>query len=338
MAIETLGIDIAKNVFQLHGVGRNGNAILKRRVMRDELLTVVAQIEPCTLVLEACTGAFYWARKFEALGHQVKLISPQYVKPFVRRQKNDGNDAEAICTAARQPHIPLVPKKSVEQQDIQALHRARQRMVNHRTAVVSQIRGLLLDRGFAFAKSITRARREIPNILANLDNELTAMARETIAELYDLFRDLDRRIAAFDKKIDAVFRSNDACQRIAKIKGVGPKTATAVVAAIGDGTEFKNGRHLAAWVGLVPRQFSSGDRKVLMGISKRGNQHLRSLLVHGARSVVRTAQKKIDPSNQWINELRQRRGFNRATVAVANKNARSIWAVLRTGEPYRAAC
>jgi transposase len=246
MAIETLGIDIAKNVFQLHGVGRNGHAILKRRMMRDELLTVIAQIEPCTVVLEACTGAFYWARKFEALGHQVKLISPQYVKPFVRRQKNDGNDAEAICTAARQPHIPLVPKKSVEQQDIQALHRARQRMVNHRTAVVSQMRGLLLDRGFAFAKSITRARREIPDILANLDNELSAMARETIAELYDLFRDLDRRIASFDKKIDAVFRSNDACQRIAKIKGVGPKTATAVVAAIGDGAEFKNGRHLAA--------------------------------------------------------------------------------------------
>ena len=338
MAIETLGIDIAKNVFQLHGVDRNGRAILKRRVMRDELLTVIAQIEPCMLVLEACTGAFYWARKFEALGHQVKLISPQYVKPFVRRQKNDGNDAEAICTAARQPHIPLVPKKSVEQQDIQALHRARQRMVNHRTAVVSQIRGLLLDRGFAFAKSITRARREIPDILSNLDNELTDMARETIAELYDLFRDLDRRIASFDRKIDAVFRSNDACQRIAKIKGVGPKTATAVVAAIGDGAEFKNGRHLAAWVGLVPRQFSSGDRKVLMGISKRGSQHLRNLLVHGARAVVRTAPKKTDPINQWVNELRQRRGFNRATVAVANKNARIIWAVLRTGEPYRAAC
>ena len=338
MAIETLGIDIAKNVFQLHGVGRNGHATLKRRVMRDELLTVIAQIEPCTVVLEACTGAFYWARKFEALGHRVKLISPQYVKPFVRRQKNDGNDAEAICTAARQPHIPLVPKKSIEQQDIQALHRARQRMVNHRTAVVSQIRGLLLDRGFAFAKSITRARCEIPDILANLDNELTVLARETIAELYDLFRDLDRRIASFDKKIDAVFRSNEACQRIAKIKGVGPKTATAVVAAIGDGTEFKNGRHLAAWVGLVPRQFSSGDRKVLMGISKRGNQHLRSLLVHGARAVVRTATNKTDPINQWVNELRQRRGFNRATVAVANKNARIIWAVLRTGEPYRAAC
>ncbi len=246
--------------------------MLKRRVMRDELSKAIAQIDPCTIVLEACTGAFYWARKFEALGHQVKLISPQYVKPFVRRQKNDGNDAVAICTATRQPHIlhiPFVPRKTVEQQDIQALHRARQRMVNHRTAVVSQIRGLLLDRGFAFAKSIRTARRMIPEILANQDNELTATAREAIAELYELFRDLDRRIASFDKKIDAVFRNNEACQCIAKIKGVGPKTATAFVAVIGDGSEFKNGRHLAAWVGLVPRQFSSGDRKVLMGISKR---------------------------------------------------------------------
>lgn len=304
--------------------------------MRDQLLEVVAQIERCTIVVEACTGAFYWARKFEELGHQVKIISPQYVKPFVRRQKNDGNDAEAICTAARQPHIPLVPKKSIEQQDIQALHRARQRMVNHRTAVVSQIRGLLLDREFAIGKSITRARRIIPEILSDVENEITLLAREALNELYDLFRDLDRRIIIFDRKIDAGFRDSEVCQRIAKIKGVGPKTATAIVAAVGDGSEFKNGRHLAAWVGLVPRQFSSGDRTVLMGISKRGNQHLRSLLVHGARAVVRTAPNKTDHNNQWVNQLRERRGFNRATVAVANKNARIIWAVLRTGEPYRA--
>jgi len=336
MTIETLGIDIAKNVFQLHGVNRNGRVVLKRRVMRDQLVEVLAQIEPCMVVVEACTGAFYWARKFEAVGHQVKIISPQYVKPFVRRQKNDGNDAEAICTAARQPQIPLVPKKTIEQQDIQALHRARQRMVNHRTAVVSQIRGLLLDRGFAMAKCITRARRLIPEILTDLANELTPMARDAVAELYDLFRDLDRRIASFDKKIDRVFRASEPCQRIAKIKGVGPKTATAIVAAVGNGAEFKNGRHLAAWVGLVPRQFSSGDKKVLMGISKRGSQHLRSLLVHGARAVVRTAHNKTDYHNQWVNQLRERRGFNRATVAVANKTARIIWAVLRHGEPYRA--
>lgn len=208
-------------------------------------------------------------------------------------------------------------------------------MVNHRTAVVSQIRGLLLDRGFAMPKSITCARRLVPNLLADLDNELTPMARDAVAELYDLFRDLDRRIAVFDRKIEQVFKNSEPCQRIARIKGVGPKTATAVVAAIGDGGEFKNGRHLAAWVGLVPRQHSSGDRSTLMGISKRGNQHLRSLLVHGARAVVRTCSTKTDPGNRWVNELRERRGFNRATVAVANKNARIIWAVLRKGEPYR---
>jgi transposase len=336
MGIDVLGIDLAKNVFQLHGVDRHGHPMFRRRVMRDQLLSVLAAMEPCIIAIEACTGAFCWARKFEEIGHTVKVISPQYVKPFVRRQKNDNNDAEAICTAARQPHIPLVPKKSIEQQDVQALHRARQRMVNHRTAVVSQIRGLLLDRGIAFAKSITRARRMIPEILSNRANELTAMARETISALWDLLCELDRRIAIFDTKIEVVFKASAVCQRLSRIKGVGPKTATAIVAAVGDGAEFANGRHMAAWLGLVPRQHSSGDRQVMMGISKRGSQHLRSLLVHGARAVVRTCVGKTDPLNLWVNQLRERRGFNRATVAVANKNARIIWAVLRTGEPYRA--
>jgi transposase len=337
MTIDVLGIDLAKNVFQLHGVDRKGNAIFKRRVMRDQLLSTLGGVEPCTIAIEACTGAFCWARQFEELGHKVKIVSPQYVKPFVRRQKNDGNDAEAICTAVRQPHIPLVPKKTVEQQDVQALHRARQRLVNHRTALVSQIRGLLLDRGVAFGKSITRARRMIPEILCKTDNGLSAMARETIAELWDFMCDIDRRIVFFDKKIEAVFRASEPCQRIARIKGVGPKTATAIVAAVGDASDFRNGRHMAAWLGLVPRQFSSGDKTVLMGISKRGSQHLRSLLVHGARAVVRTAVNKHDPMSQWANQLRERRGFNRATVAIANKNARIICAVLRTGDHYRAA-
>lgn len=335
--INILGIDLAKNVFQLHGVDTRGRVVLKRRVMRDQLLAVLGDLERCTVAMEACTGAFCWARKFEALGHRVKIVSPQYVKPFVRGQKNDGNDAQAICTAVRQPHIPLVPKRTVEQQDIQALHRARQRLVNHRTATVCQIRGLLLDRGFAIGQAITRARHRIPEILSDLSNELTEMARDTIAELWDLFCDLDRCITTFDKKIQAVFRASETCQRIARIKGVGPKTATAIVAAVGDGAEFRNGQHLAAWLGLVPRQHSSGDKQVMMGISKRGNQHLRTLLVHGARAVVRTAVNKGDALNAWVNELRERRGFNRATVAVANKNARIIWAVLRTGEPCRAA-
>src|ERR1700756_2693731 len=300
MTIETLGIDIAKNVFQLHGVNRNGRVVLKRRVLRDQLLAVLAQIGPCTIVIEACTGAFYCARKFEALGHRVKVISPQHIKPFVRRQKNDGNDAEAICIAARQPHIPFVPKKTVEQQDIQALHRGRQRMVNHRTTVVSQIRGLLLDRGFAIAKSITRARRAIPEILADLKNELTAMAREALSELYDLFRDLDRRIGSFDKKIERIFRQSEPCQRIAKIKGVGPKTATAVVAAIGDGSEFKNGRHFAAWVGLVPRQHSSGDRKVV----KPADQQAASMVLKTRDLLVRQRTQAINALRSHLSELR----------------------------------
>jgi transposase len=337
MTIHTLGIDIAKNVFQLHGVSQTGAVVLKRRVMRDSLMQVVAQIPPCTIAIEACTGAFYWQRRFEEHGHTVKIISPQYVKPFVRRQKNDGNDAEAICIAACQAHMRFVPRKTIEQQDIQTLHRARQRLVNHRTALVSQIRGLLLDRGITIGVSITRARRAIPDILSSPQPELTELAREAISELHDLFQDLDRRIRSFDQKIDRVFKSSEPCQRIATIKGVGPKTATAMVAAIGDGSEFQNGRHLAAWLGLIPRQHSSGDRHVLMGISKRGSQPLRAMIVHGARAVVRTAPGKMDRANQWVNQLRERRGFNRATVAVANKTARIIWAVLRTGEPYRVA-
>jgi transposase len=337
MTIHTLGIDIAKNVFQLHGVSQTGAVALKRRVMRGSLMQAIAQIAPCTIAIEACTGAFHWQRRFEEHGHMVKIISPQYVKPFVRRQKNDGNDAEAICTAARQPHMRFVPKKTIEQQDIQTLHRARQRLVNHRTALVSQIRGMLLDRGIAIGVSITRARRAIPEILSGQHAELTELAREAISELYDLFQDLDQRIRSFDQKIERVFRASEPCQRIASIKGVGPKTATAMVAAIGDGSEFQNGRHLAAWLGLVPRQHSSGDRHVLMGITKRGSQPLRAMIVHGARAVVRTAPGKTDPANQWVNQLRERRGFNRATVAVANKTARIIWAVLRTGEPYRVA-
>jgi transposase len=337
MEVKVVGVDLAKDVFELFGVNEHGDGVLRRRVRRAKLMEVIAQLPECTIGIEACTGAFYWQRQFERFGHTIRVVSPQYVKPFVKGQKNDGNDAEAICIAVQQPQMRFVPLKSIDQQDIQSLHRARQRLVNHRTAVVCQIRGLLLDRGIPIGAGITRARRMIPLILADADNELTMMTRETIAELYDLLRDLDARVAVFDKRIDLVFRASETCQRIAKIRGVGPKTATAIVAAIGDGAEFKNGRHFAAWLGLVPRQHSSGDRRVLMGISKRGDQALRTLLVHGARAVVRTSVHREDPMSQWVNGLRERRGFNRATVAMANKNARIIWAVLRHGDPFREA-
>ena len=226
MKVHILGIDLAKNVFQLHGVDRKGRAVLARRVRREQLLKVLGEIEPCLIGMEASTGAFYWQRQFEKLGHAVKIMAPQYVKPFVRRQKNDSNDAEAICTAVQQRNMRFVPKKTLEQQDIQALHRARQRLVNHRTALISQMRGLLLDRGIAIAVSATRARRLIPKILAAPDDELTALMREIVSSLYAFMLRIDERIKAFDRKIDTIFKAIDVCQRIAKIRGIGPKTAT----------------------------------------------------------------------------------------------------------------
>ncbi len=261
MTITYMGIDLEKSVFQLDGADAEvGRQVLGKRLRRDQLLPELAKLAPCIIGIEACTGAFFWQRQFEKLGHTVRIIAPQYVKPFVKHQKNDRNDAEAICTAMRQPNMKFVPTKSEEQQDIQALHRARSRLVNHRTALVSQMRGLLLDRGFAIGASITRVRRAIPEIISDPNNGLTTMARETITELHEFLGQIDQRIKAFDRRIGEIFRANAACQRIARICGVGPKTATAVIAAVGDGKEFKNGRHLSAWMGLVPRQHSSGSR------------------------------------------------------------------------------
>lgn len=336
MTIAFVGIDLAKNVFQIHGVSETGEPQSKRRVRREGLMCAVTELPTCTIGIEACTGAFYWQRQFEELGHAVKVIAPQYVKPFVKHQKNDRNDAEAICTALMQPNMKFVPSKSEEQQDIQALHRARRRLVNHRTALVCQMRGLLLDRGVPIALTLGRARRSIPEVLEDQENGLTAMTREIIGDLFEFLLQLDERIKAFDRRIDRVFRASADCKRIAQICGVGSKTATAVVAAVGDGKEFKNGRHMAAWMGLVPRQHSSGDKRLLMGISKRGDKHLRTLLIHGARSVVRVSQGRTDAFSRWVNSIRERRGMNRAIVAVANKNARIIWAMLRRNEEFRA--
>jgi transposase len=336
MNVKYLGVDVAKDVFQLCGMNRSGTVVLTKRLRRSQLLKFIANLPPCTIGIEACGGAYYWHRQFEELGHTAKIISPQFVKPFVKGQKNDGNDAEAIAIALQQATMRYVPPRSEEQQDMQSLHRARQRLVNHRTATVCQIRGLLLERGVTIASSIRSLRRAVPGILEDAENGLSGSLRASVHELYTLIGYLDDRIRYFDQAIASVFRQSPVCQRIAAIPGVGPKTATAIVAAAGTGTEFKNGRHFAAWLGLVPRQHSSGDRRIMLGITKRGDRHLRTLLVHGARAVVRTAKRKSDHYSQWVNELHERRGHNKAIVAVANKNARVIWAVLSSGEPYRA--
>jgi transposase len=337
MELKVLGIDLSKNLFQLHGVDPAGRAVLRKRLRRDQLLPFVAALPPCTIGIEACASAFHWAREFERAGRMVRIVSPQFVKPFVRGNKNDGNDAEAICEAVQRPNMRFVPAKTIAQQDIQSLHRCRQRLVNHRTALISQMRGILLDRGIAFGKSASRARAMMPRIIADPDNGLTVMAREMLASLFEFLRQLDERIRDFDRRIEAVFRELLACQRIAKVEGVGPKTATAIVAAVGDAKDFENGRHMAAWLGLVPRHQATGGRTVMGGISKRGDQHLRTLLVHGARAVVRISAGRTDARSQWVKSLVERRGTNRAIVAVANKNARIIWSLLARGEDYRPA-
>jgi transposase len=335
MELKVLGIDLSKNLFQLHGVDLAGRAVLRKRLRRDQLVAFISALSPCTIGIEACASAFHWGREFERLGHRVRIISPQFVKPFVRGNKNDGNDAEAICEAMQRPNMRFVPAKTIEQQDIQLLHRCRQRLVNHRTALISQMRGILLDRGIAFGKSASRARRLIPQIIAEPGNGLTVMAREMLASLFEFLQQLDQRIRDFDRRIEAVFQKDAACQRIAKVDGVGPKTATAIVAAVGDAKDFENGRHMSAWLGLVPRHQATGGRTVMGSISKRGDQHLRTLLVHGARAVVRISAGRTDSRSQWVNDLVARRGTNRAIVAVANKNARIIWSLLAKGEDYR---
>lgn len=335
MTAMIVGIDLAKNVFQLHGVDHRGHVVLRKRLHREGLLSFVAQMPVSVIGIEACSGAFHWARQFQQLGHTVRVVSPQFVKPFVKGNKNDGKDVEAICEAIQRPNMRFVPLKSIEQQDIQSLHRARQRLVNHRTALISQMRGILLDRGIAFGKSASRARRLIPQIIADGSKDLTAMARETLASLYVFLQQIDERIKDFDRRIDVVFRASEVCQRIAKVPGVGPKTATAMVAAVGDAREFKNGRHMAAWLGLVPRHQGSGDRMVMGSISKNGDQHLRTLLVHGGRAVIRECGKKSDAMSRWARDLSMRRGMNKAIVAGANKNARIIWSLLARGSEYQ---
>ena len=334
MRLHYLGVDLAKNVFQLHGEDAEGNIVYRKRLGRARFLNDIGRLAGCQIGIEACTGAFYWQREFEALGHSVRIIAPQYLKPFARHQKNVQNDAAAICTALRQPNMRFVPPKSLGQQDIQALHRVRQRLVNRRTALVSQTRGLLLDRGLAFGLSITRARRVVLRLLTMERDRLGDLFTSLPEQLFEMLCELDRRVVWLDREINRVFRSNEACQRIAKIRGVGPKTATAIVAAIVDGAEFNNGRHLAAWLGLVPKQHSSGNRQMLQGISKRGDRHLRALLVHGARAVLRTAPKHHDAVSQWAIGLQERRGAAKAIVAIANKNARIIFAMLRQNTEF----
>jgi transposase len=337
MRVTTLGIDLAKSIFQLHGVDEHGKVAVEKRLTRSKLLETVAQLPPGVIGMEACASAQYWAREFQQLGHTVKLISPQFVKPYVKGNKNESRDAEAICEAVSRPHMRFVPLKTVESQDIQALHRLRSRLIKERTALVKQIRGLLAERGIVMAQGITRLRHQLPTIVEDGANKLTPLSREVMREVAEELVALDERIARADHFVQRIFAENAQCQKLAHVEGIGPVIATALVAAVGTAQEFADGRHLAAGLGLVPRQCSSGGKERLLGISKRGDRYLRTLLIHGARATVHRARRKTDARSRWIVGLEQRRGKNIATVAIANKNARIAWALLTSDAEYRKA-
>jgi transposase len=334
MQVDVLGIDLAKRVFQLHGVDRSGRALHKSKVSRGSLLKAITDLGPRQVVMEACSSAQHWARRLMALGIEARLISPQYVTPFVKTNKNDRNDAEAIVEAASRPSMRFVSVKTVEQQDLQALHRIRQLLVAQRTAIINQVRGVLAERGIVVAKKPASFHQAMPGVLASEDAEFTQYCRDLTVETLEHLDDVEKHVASCDSKIKAVMAKNDACKRISAIAGIGPVTATAMVAAVGDASEFDNGRHLAAWLGLVPRQHSSGGKSRLGGISKRGNTYLRTLLIHGARTVLQYVAGKTDAQSRWLQNLIARRGYNRATIALANKNARIIQSLLSSGRDY----
>jgi transposase len=336
MHITTIGLDLAKNVFQIHGVDANGKAVLRKQLKRSQILAFFANLPPCLVGMEACAGAHYWARELIKLGHDARLMGAQFVKPFVKGNKNDANDAEAICEAVSRPNMRFVPVKSTAQQDMQMLHRVRSGLVAERTAQANRLRGLLGEYGIVIGQGLAQLRKRLPEILADGENQLSALAREILSDCHLRILELDRQVSACVEKILRLHRLSPASQSLGAIPGIGPIGATALAASLGDGKAFEKARQVPAWLGIVPKQDSSGGKPKLLGISKRGDSYLRTLLIHGARAVVKAAAKKDDAQSRWINDLVKRRNANIAAVAVANKNARIAWAILRRGEDYRA--
>lgn len=333
--ITVLGIDLAKDVYQLHGINAQKKVVMMRQVKRKELSEFINNLPVCKIILEACGTANHWSRRFQNMGHEVIQISPQHVKPFVRGNKNDKNDSKAIVTAGLQEDMPTVPTKTLEQQDIQLLHGERSHLITERTATMNQIRGFLKEYGVFINKGASQIYRQVPLALEDASNELTYRAREVIKRQYDRLADLDVGIKLLDREIESICKKNDYCQQFMKLKGVGPLSASILFAKIGNASHFKNGRHFAAFLGLVPKEHSSGGKQNLLSISKRGDVYVRSLLVHGGRSVVQRASQKTDAYSQWITRIEKERGYNKASVAVANKNARHIWAIMAYGDKYQ---
>jgi transposase len=337
MKIIRVGVDLAKSSFVLHGVDRNEKAVLRRKLNRREWLKFLQdKIEPgCEIGMEACCGAHHWARKLQAKGFKVKLIAPQFVKPYVKSNKNDANDAEAICEAMSRPSMRFVAVKTVDQQDIQAVHRIRSGLIQQRTAKGNQIRGLVAEYGLVAPKELTQLRAALPDWLEDAENGLSGRFRGLLNGLWGDLLALDVRIDELDREIALIAKSDPVAKRLQQLRGIGPITATALVAAVGNGEQFANGRQMSAALGLTPKQHSTGGKDRLLGISKRGDKYLRTLLIHGARAVIQTAKNKDDRLSRWVTNLAARSHYNVAAAALANKTARMAWAMLRNGTDYQ---
>jgi transposase len=336
MKIIRVGVDLAKNVFQLHGIDRTGETQWKRQLPRSKWLRVLCEtVEPgCVIGMEACTGAHHWARQLMAQGYEVRIIPPQFVKPFVKSNKNDANDAQAICEAMVRPNMHPVQVKTVEQQDLQAMHRIRDEIKAHRIAKSNQIRGLVAEYGLVAPQQLSSLRKAIPDWLEDAGNGLSHLFRQLLQGLWHDLRILDQRMSELDGQIAVVAEENPSAKRLQQLRGVGPLTATALVAMVGDATQYRKGRDMAAALGLTPRQHSSGGKDRLLGISKRGDAYLRCLLIHGARAAIRTNQGKDDRLSRWITNLQARRHANVVVVALANKMARMAWAMISRNIDY----
>ena len=336
MKLKRIGVDLAKQVFQIHGVDSHEQVICRKQLKRARVLDFFRQCEPCLVAMEACGSAHYWARELRTLGHEVRLIAPQFVKPYVKSEKNDANDAEAICEAASRPNMRYVEVKSAEQQASQAVHRIRSRLIRARTALLNEIRGLLGEFGLIAERSGAAAtRRLIQTAQEDAENGLPGQMRELLSGLQDELDEHDTHLSRLDDTIQRQAREDTRVKRLLEVEGIGPVSATAIVSAVGDARQFSSARQFAAWLGLVPRQHSSGGKERLGPISKRGDAYIRTLLVHGSRAVLRHCQGKEDRRSVWLQQLLCRRNMNIATVALANKNARIIWAILCRGESYQ---
>ena len=335
MEITTIGLDLAKNVFQAHGADERGREVVRKKLHRHQVTEFFAKQAPCVVAMEACGGAHHWGRKLRQYGHEVRLIAPQYVKPYVKSQKNDAADAAAICEAASRPHMRFVTLKSVDQQTILAVHTVRSGFVKQRTALSNQMRGLLAEFGVVLPQGLARLRQGLLPALEREPGELTAGMHTLIGMLHEQLQRLDEQIGKLELQIRQWARQDERSRLLQQIPGVGPITASALTASVGDARQFEDARQMSAWLGLVPRQHSSGGKNVLLGITKRGDKYLRTLLIHGARAALKAYQRHPEKMPARLQQLLQRKHINIVCVALASRNARVAWAMLSRGEDYR---